>query len=137
MTLITLLLFEIFQLEFLCQNRKQPEVQPDHPPGIRRFRVDILNMYDRRFRLYFDQFAVSFSVSWNQSDSIPFWTILISISLPPFLNFICTDGQMSETEGRGWAAGLQTYTSYVCTLNILCFPAWKNKTSFDRWTLLK
>ena len=70
-------------------------------------------------------------------DSIPFWTILISISLPPFLNFICTDGQMSETEGRGWAAGLQTYTSYVCTLNILCFPAWKNKTSFDRWTLLK
>ena len=102
MALITLLLFEIFQLEFPCQNRKQPEVQPDHPPGIRRFRVDILNMYDRRFRLYFDQFAVSFFVSWNQSDSIPFWTTLISILLPPFLNFICADGQMSETEGREW-----------------------------------
>ena len=45
----------------------------------------------------------AFFVSWNQSDSIPFWTILISISLPPFLNFICADGQMSETEGRGTA----------------------------------
>ena len=60
MALITLLLFEIFQLEFPRQNRKQPEVQPDHPPGIRRFRVNVLDMYNRRFWLLFDQFAVSF-----------------------------------------------------------------------------
>ena len=72
MALITLLLFEIFQLEFPCQNRKQPEVQQDYPPGIRRIRVDIFDMYDRRFRLLFDQFAVCLFVSWNQSDSIPF-----------------------------------------------------------------
>ena len=58
MALITLLLFEIFQLKFPRQNRKQPEVQPDHPPGIRRFRVNVLDMYNRRFRLLFDQFVV-------------------------------------------------------------------------------
>ena len=93
MTLLALLLFEIFQLEFPRQNRKQPEVQPDHPPGIRRFRVDILNMYDRRFRLYFDQFAVGL---FRELEPVRFDSILDN-----FNQHIAAS--ISEFHLRGWA----------------------------------
>ena len=42
MAFIALLLFEILQLKFPCQNCKQPEVQADYAPGVRRFRIYIL-----------------------------------------------------------------------------------------------
>ena len=93
MTLIALLLFEIFQFEFPCQNRKQPEVQADHAPGIRRFRVDILDMYDRRLRLHFDQFAVGL---FRELEPVRFDSILDN-----FNQHIAAS--ISEFHLRGWA----------------------------------
>ena len=53
MAFIALLLLEILQLEFPCQNRKQSEVQADYAPGVWGFRVNVLDMYNRRFWLLF------------------------------------------------------------------------------------
>ena len=79
MALIKLLLIEIFQLKFPRQNRKQPEVKPDNPPGIRRFRVNVLDMYNRRFRLLFDQFVVCL---FRELEPVRFDSILNNFNQP-------------------------------------------------------
>ncbi len=93
MTLIALLLFKIFQLEFPCQNRKQPEVQLNHPPGVWGFRVNILDMYNRRFRLLLDQFAVGL---FRELEPVRFDSILDN-----FNQHIAAS--ISEFHLRGWA----------------------------------